>query len=153
MKKNNGQVSRGRHAMDDAATAMEQMALYCTAHPGSPSSKHRPRLFFRSELWIALIGASVEEGIVGIGPTVGAALGAFDAQYMAVQRLSLLVGPALCARPRKFSGQRGGRRRGLLESFLQSESSIRMERCDRELSTDSNNRPHILMRSNQREEL
>jgi hypothetical protein len=82
MKKNNGQVSRGRSAMDYAATAMEQMELYCRARPGSPSSIRRPQLFFRSELWIALLGPSMEEGIVGIGPTVAAALRVFDAQYL-----------------------------------------------------------------------
>ncbi len=69
--------------MDYAATAMEQMELYCTAHAGSPSSIRRPQLFFRSELWIALLGPSMEEGIVGIGPTVAAALRAFDSQYLA----------------------------------------------------------------------
>jgi len=83
MKKNNGQISPGRTAMDYAATAMEQMELYCTAHAGSPSAIRRPRLFFRSDLWIALLGPSMEEGIVGIGPTVAAALRAFDTQYLA----------------------------------------------------------------------
>lgn len=83
MKKNNGQISYGHYVMDHAATAMEQMELYCTAHEGSPSAIRRPHLFFRSELWIALLGPSMEEGIVGIGPTVAAALRAFDAQYLA----------------------------------------------------------------------
>ena len=62
---------------------MERMELYCAAHPGSPSAARRPKLFFRSHLWIALLGPSVEEGIVGIGQTVEAALRAFDAQYLA----------------------------------------------------------------------
>src|SRR5213593_1142978 len=83
MKKNNGQVSRGRRVADYASAAMEQMELYCAAHSGSPSAVRRPRLSFRSELWIALLGPSMEEGIVGIGPTVAAALCAFDAQYLA----------------------------------------------------------------------
>ena len=83
MKKNNGQVSRGRGVVDYAAAAMEQMELYCAAHPGSPSAVRRPQLSFRSDLWIALLGPSVEEGIVGIGPTVSAALRAFDTQYLA----------------------------------------------------------------------
>jgi len=68
--------------MDFAFAAMEQMELYCEAHPGSPSAVRRPRLFIRGELWIALLGPSVEEGIVGIGATVTAALRAFDAQYL-----------------------------------------------------------------------
>jgi hypothetical protein len=82
MKKNNGQISRGRRVTDYAAAAMEEMELYCAAHPGSPSAVRRPQLFFRTELWIALLGPSVEEGIVGIGPTIAAALRAFDAQYL-----------------------------------------------------------------------
>jgi hypothetical protein len=81
--KKNGHASSERSVMDQAAAAMKQTELYCTVHPGSPSAVRRPRLFFRGELWIALLGRSVEEGIVGIGPTVAAALRAFDAQYLA----------------------------------------------------------------------
>jgi hypothetical protein len=81
--KENRQLLRGRHSMDYALAAMEQMELYCEAHPGSPSAVRRPRLSARGDLWIALLGPSVEEGIVGIGPTVTAALRAFDAQYLA----------------------------------------------------------------------
>ena len=62
---------------------MERLELYCAAHPGSPSAARRPRLLFRNQLWIALLGPSVEEGIVGIGQTVETALRAFDAQYLA----------------------------------------------------------------------
>jgi len=83
MKKNGGSVSRGRRVMDHAATAMEQTESYCRAHPGSPSAVRRPQLFFRGDLWVAVLGPSVEEGIVGIGPTVAAALRAFDSQYLA----------------------------------------------------------------------
>jgi hypothetical protein len=81
--KKNGQVLRAPHIPDNALAAMEQMELYCQAHPGSPSAVRRPRLFVRGELWIALLGPSVEEGIVGLGPTVTAALRAFDVQYLA----------------------------------------------------------------------
>ena len=83
MKTNNGQVSRGRRVMNHATAAMQQIELYCAAHPGSPSAVRRPLLFVRGELWIALLGPSVEEGIVGIGPSITAALRAFDAQYLA----------------------------------------------------------------------
>jgi hypothetical protein len=81
--KKNGRPLRGRHLMNHALAAMEQMELYCEAHPSSPSAVRRPRLFVRGELWIALLGPSVEDGIVGIGPTVTAALRSFDAQYLA----------------------------------------------------------------------
>jgi hypothetical protein len=59
------------------------MDIYCTAHPNSPSAMRRPKLFVRSDLWIALLGPNIEEGIVGIGPSIAAALRAFDAQYLA----------------------------------------------------------------------
>jgi hypothetical protein len=73
---------REHRAVDYGASAIEQMELYCAAHPGSPSAARSPKLFFRSDLWIALLGPNMEEGIVGIGPTVAAALRAFDAQYL-----------------------------------------------------------------------
>ena len=69
--------------VDYAATAIEQMKVYCASHPGSPSAVRRPQLFFRSDLWIALLGPTIEEGIVGIGPNIAAALRAFDEQYLA----------------------------------------------------------------------
>jgi hypothetical protein len=83
MKKHHGFSSKGTPVLDSTMAAMERMELYCAAHPGSPSAARRPRLFLRSHLWIALMGPSVEEGIVGIGQTVEAALRAFDAQYLA----------------------------------------------------------------------
>jgi hypothetical protein len=49
MKNNNGRNSRGRHIMDHALVAMEQMELYCEAHPRSPSAVRQPRLFVRGE--------------------------------------------------------------------------------------------------------
>ena len=78
----NGQTPHEHRTVDHAAAAIEQMKHYCENNPQSPSAARRPQLFFRSDLWIALLGPSVEEGIVGIGPTVAAALRAFDAQYL-----------------------------------------------------------------------
>jgi len=85
MKKKDDDISRRRRVTDYSVAAIEQTESYCRAHPGSPSAVRRPQLIFRGELWIAVLGPSVEEGIVGIGPTVAAALGAFDAQYLAGQ--------------------------------------------------------------------
>jgi hypothetical protein len=82
----NGDNSRRHGVVDHAGTAIEQMKVYCASHPESPSAARHPRLFFRSDLWIALLGPTIEEGIVGIGPTVAAALRAFDAQYSAGER-------------------------------------------------------------------
>jgi hypothetical protein len=70
------------NATDPARIALEEMESYCAAHPGSPSAVRRPALSIRSGLWIALLGSSVKEGIVGIGSTVEAALRAFDTRYL-----------------------------------------------------------------------
>jgi len=86
MNKNGHTPRRRRRVVDNATTALAQMNHYCASHPGSPSAVQRPQLFFRGDLWIALLGPNVEEGIVGIGPTVAAALLAFDAQYLTALR-------------------------------------------------------------------
>ena len=78
----NGQTPHRRHIVDYAAAAIEEMKYYCATHPGSRSAVRRPELFIRGDLWIALLGPNMEEGIIGIGPTVAAALRAFDAQYL-----------------------------------------------------------------------
>ena len=78
-----GDTPRRRRLVNYAGAAIEEMKSYCASHPASPSAVRRPQLFFRSDLWIALLGPTIEEGIVGIGPTVAAALRAFDAQYRA----------------------------------------------------------------------
>jgi hypothetical protein len=82
MKNKDDDISRGRRVTDYSVAAIEQTESYCRAHPDSPAAVRRPQLIFRGELWIAVLGPSVEEGIVGIGPTVAAALRAFDAQYL-----------------------------------------------------------------------
>jgi hypothetical protein len=76
-------IARRQRDHDVAAAAVEQMKEYFAGHPRSPSAVRRPQLFFRSDLWIALLGPSMEEGIVGIGPSVSGALRAFDTQYLA----------------------------------------------------------------------
>ena len=81
--KTNNRIARGRHVVEHSEAALEHMKLYCGANPASPSAMRHPQLFFRGDLWIALLGPSIEEGIVGIGPTVAAALRAFDVQYVA----------------------------------------------------------------------
>jgi hypothetical protein len=77
---------KAKYAQTAATLATEQVELYCAAHPRSPSAVRRPQLLIRGGLWIALLGKSVEEGILGIGATVEAALRAFDAQYLAAVR-------------------------------------------------------------------
>jgi hypothetical protein len=66
----------------DKIAATQRAELYYELHPGSPSAVRLPRLFVRSGVWIALLGRSVRDGIAGFGPTIEAALRAFDAQYI-----------------------------------------------------------------------
>jgi hypothetical protein len=61
--------------------AREEMIKYCAAHPKSPTATRRPQLSFRNELWIAFLGSSGTEGIVGIGSTVEEALRSFDNRH------------------------------------------------------------------------
>ena len=70
------------HSGNQTLLAREEMRSYYLAHPGSPSAVRQPQLSNRGDLWIALLGPSVEKGIVGIGPSVKAALRAFDTQYL-----------------------------------------------------------------------
>ncbi len=60
----------------------DEMERYCTEHPRSPAAVRRPQISVRGRTCIALLGQSVTNGIVGFGATVGAALRAFDMQYM-----------------------------------------------------------------------
>jgi hypothetical protein len=107
----------GLHPDDPALTALAEMEAYRGAHPKSPSAVRRPSLSIRSGLWIAVLGPSVEEGIVGIGPTVEAALRAFDAQYLAGLRPP--VGPI--KRHRKLRISRPGRS---LNSISESHAEV-----------------------------
>ncbi|HEX4641137.1 MAG TPA: hypothetical protein VH252_07105 [Chthoniobacterales bacterium] len=66
----------------DKITAAQRAELYYETHPGSPSAVRLPKLFIRSGVWIALLGRSVRDGIAGFGPTIEAALRAFDTQYL-----------------------------------------------------------------------
>jgi NADPH-dependent glutamate synthase beta subunit-like oxidoreductase len=70
----------------DKIAAMQRAELYYETHPGSPSAVRLPKLFVRSGVWIALLGRSVRDGIAGFGPTIEAALRAFDAQYLQTLR-------------------------------------------------------------------
>ena len=74
-------------AKDIEKTAvLERAELYYSAHPASPSAVRRPKLCLRSGTWIALLGRSIPDGIVGLGSTVEAALRAFDLQYLRALR-------------------------------------------------------------------
>jgi len=68
------------------ARATEEMDQYCEAHPRGPAAVRRPQLFRRGNNFVALLGRSVAEGIVGFGSTVPSALRAFEQQYLKALR-------------------------------------------------------------------
>ena len=70
----------------DHRAVMEAMELYCKARPRSPSAVRKPQLINKGSLWIALLGPSIEKSIAGFGPTIDAALRAFDVQYLSALR-------------------------------------------------------------------
>ena len=70
MRKKTSTALNTYHHGEQTLVAREEMKSYCLAHPGSPSAVRRPQLSSRGDLWIALLGPSVE-----------AALRAFDTQY------------------------------------------------------------------------
>jgi hypothetical protein len=65
----------------DQVAAKQRAELYCELHPGSPSAVRAPKIFAKSGVWVALLGKSVRDDITGFGPTVEAALSAFDRTY------------------------------------------------------------------------
>lgn len=92
-----------------AMAAKERAELYFAADPGSPAAVRRPELSIRSGRWVALLGRTLEGGIVWVGSTVETAFRAFDAQYLAalrpsVDRASL---DAAFATPRSPKADRG----------------------------------------------
>src|SRR6266567_1882109 len=82
IRKKRNAAFKGYRTTDRTPEATEKLLFYCLAHPSSPSAVRRPQLSIRDGLWIALLGPSMEKGIVGIGPSVESALRAFDTQYL-----------------------------------------------------------------------
>lgn len=60
----------------------ERIELYYAAHPRGPAAVRRPQITKQGAVWVALLGPNLQQGIVGIGPTVEQALRAFDTQYL-----------------------------------------------------------------------
>jgi hypothetical protein len=73
------------------ADGKREMERYCEARPNSPTAVRRPLLRLRCGTWIALLGRSLDEGIVGLGSTVLEALREFDLQYLATEKLMNLL--------------------------------------------------------------
>jgi hypothetical protein len=66
--------------------AAREMDDYCVLHPRTPAAVRRPQLSVRRGTWVALLGPSLKDGIVGWGSDVSAALKAFNRNYLAALR-------------------------------------------------------------------
>jgi hypothetical protein len=73
------ELSRGKNAA-------REMEDYFAQHPRNPAAVRRPQVSKRRGTWVALLGPSVKNGIVGLGSSVPAALRAFDSQYLRALR-------------------------------------------------------------------
>ena len=72
----NGAARRQKLAIE------ERIELYYAAHPAGAAALRRPRISKQGGVWVAILGANIQQGVVGIGATVEAALRAFDTQYL-----------------------------------------------------------------------
>ncbi len=72
---------RKQNDAERSEQAIAEMERYCADHPRSPSAARRPRIMIRGRNCVALLGSTLQDGIVGIGGTIEAALCAFDVQY------------------------------------------------------------------------
>jgi hypothetical protein len=59
----------------------KDLTEYCKSHPQSPAAKRHPRILIDQGRYIALLGHSINRGIVGFGSSVASALRAFDELY------------------------------------------------------------------------
>jgi hypothetical protein len=71
-----------RAAKRETLAVEERIQLYYAAHPGGAAALRRPRVAKQGGVWVAISGANIQQGVVGIGTTVEAALRAFDTQYL-----------------------------------------------------------------------
>ena len=62
------------------------LTKYCAAHPGSPTARRRPQILIYHGRYVALLGRSINRGILGFGSTVASALRAFDELYTTVHQ-------------------------------------------------------------------
>jgi hypothetical protein len=57
------------------------MTRYCRSHPRSPSARRHPKILIDHGRYVALLGRSINRGILGFGSSVASALHAFDDVY------------------------------------------------------------------------
>ena len=59
----------------------KDLTEYCRSHPHGPAARRHPRILVDHGRYVALLGRSINRGIVGFGSSVASALRAFDDLY------------------------------------------------------------------------
>jgi hypothetical protein len=59
----------------------KDLTEYYKSHPHSPAARRHPRILIDHGRYVALLGRSINRGIVGFGSSVASALHAFDDLY------------------------------------------------------------------------
>lgn len=77
MKANLGRKTKS----DPQPSVFMQIKSYSTIHPGSPAAVRHPQVVLDGGRYVALLGSSIERGIIGFGSSVASALHAFDDLY------------------------------------------------------------------------
>lgn len=73
-------------------TTRRAVREYCQAHPDSPAAKRHPRVGWDHGRYIALLGRSLDRGIIGFGSSIASALHTFDDLYRKSRRIA--AGPS-----------------------------------------------------------
>ena len=71
-----------KKAKREKLAVQERIELYYAAHPTGAAALRQPRVTKQGGVWVAIWGVNIQQGVVGIGATVEAALRAFDTQYL-----------------------------------------------------------------------
>lgn len=67
---------------DLAAQALHEMATNFQMCHSAPSAVYRPRLFLDGDMWCALYGDNLQDGVAGFGKSPGAAMMSFDVEWV-----------------------------------------------------------------------
>ena len=68
-------------AAGESLAIEQETQFYLAAHPTGPAAHRHPHVMKQSGVWLAL-EPNAQMDILGVGPTIEAALAAFDREYL-----------------------------------------------------------------------
>jgi len=71
---------------DRQAAIQADTQTYYARYPASPAAIQQPTIIVDHGRYVAMLGSSIEQAIIGFGSSVSSALRAFDYQYSALLR-------------------------------------------------------------------